>query len=150
MKFIDTILFKTLKLPAADVCVKGQPKEKKKNQNNWVQHILKDVTLSKKRHQLFWDASTQDIQKSNSRSKKINLYLEKAVYFSRKHWLKYWRYSTMVRCKTYLTLPGLNSRLCAIKTKKPTKALLKEKKSALSVRRLALEIWDLLLPWKKW
>lgn len=30
MKFIDTILFKTLKLPAADVCVKGQPKEKKK------------------------------------------------------------------------------------------------------------------------
>lgn len=30
MKFIDTILFKTLKLPAADVCVEGQPKEKKK------------------------------------------------------------------------------------------------------------------------
>lgn len=46
----------------------------------------------------------------------------------------------MVKCKTCLTLPGLSSSLCAIKTKKPTKALLKGKKSALSVRRLELEI----------
>lgn len=83
MKFIDTVLFQTLKLPAADVCVKGQPKEKKESKQLSATYSESCLTQQ--------ENASINLRLPNSKYLEVkfkkqilNLYLDKAVYFSRK------------------------------------------------------------------